>query len=68
MTEKLLTGTLNLNKTNTNLTSLLRQNEQHEQIEIIANHGSLCKRVIMIKKTSSNQPCERDSECKMVRF
>ena len=34
----------------------------------IANHGSLCKRIIMIKKTSSNQPCGRDSECKMVRF
>ena len=26
------------------LTSILRQNEQHEQIEIMANHGPLCKR------------------------
>ena len=22
----------------------------------------------MMKKTSSNQPCERDNDCKMVRF
>ena len=27
------------------LTSILRQNEQHEQIEIIANHGPFCKRI-----------------------
>ena len=25
--------------------SILRQNEQHEQIEIMANHGSLYKRI-----------------------
>ena len=24
---------------------MLRQNEQHEQIEIVANHGPLCKRM-----------------------
>ena len=50
------------------LTSILRQNEQHEQIEIMANHGPFCKRIKMIKKLSSNQLCGRDSECKMVRF
>ena len=33
-----------------------------------ANHGPFCKRIKMIKKTSSNKPCVRDSECKMVRF
>ena len=27
------------------LTSILLQNEQHEQIEIMANHGPLCKRI-----------------------
>ena len=27
------------------LTSVLRQNEQHEQVEIMANHGPLCKRI-----------------------
>ena len=27
------------------LSSILRQNEQHEQIEIIANHGPFCKRI-----------------------
>ena len=27
------------------LTSILRQNEQHEQIEIMANHGPFCKRI-----------------------
>ena len=27
------------------LTSVLRQNEQHEQIEIMANHGPFCKRI-----------------------
>ena len=27
------------------LASILRQNEQHEQIEIMANHGSFCKRI-----------------------
>ena len=26
-----------------NFWSVLRQNEQHEQIEIMANHGPLCK-------------------------
>ena len=25
--------------------SMLRQNEQHEQIEIMANHGPFCKRM-----------------------
>ena len=50
------------------LTSILRQNEQHEQIEIMANHGSFCKRIKMIKKISSNQSCGRDRECKTVRF
>ena len=40
--------------------------EQYEQSEIMANHGPLCMRTKMIKKTSSNQPCGRDSECKMV--
>ena len=25
--------------------SVLRQNEPHEQIETIANHGPLCKRI-----------------------
>ena len=50
------------------LTSILRQNEQHEHIKIMANHGPLCMRINMIKKTSSNQPFGRESECKMVRF
>ena len=27
------------------LTSILRQNEQHEQIEILANHGPFCERI-----------------------
>ena len=27
------------------LTSILRQNEQHEQIETLANHGPFCKRI-----------------------
>ena len=27
------------------LTSILCQNEQHEQIEIMANHGPFCKRI-----------------------
>ena len=27
------------------LTSVLRQNEQHEQVEIMANHVFLCKRI-----------------------
>ena len=27
------------------ITSILRQNEQHEQIEIMANHGPFCKRI-----------------------
>ena len=27
------------------LTSILRQNEQHEQIEIIPNHGPFCRRI-----------------------
>ena len=31
---------------------MLRQNEQHEQIEIMANHGAFCKRIKMIKKKS----------------
>ena len=48
--------------------SLLRQNEQHAQIEIMANHGPLCKGIKMKKETSSNQSGGRDSECKMVRF
>ena len=26
-------------------TSILRQNEQHEQIEIMANYGPFCKRI-----------------------
>ena len=35
----------------------------HEQIETIANHGALCKQIKSDKKkTSSNQPCGRDSE------
>ena len=50
------------------LTSILRQNELHEQIETMANHGPFCRRIKMIKKTSSNQSCGRDRECKMVRF
>ena len=25
--------------------SILRQNEQHEQIEIMENHGPFCKRI-----------------------
>ena len=33
-----------------------------------ANHGPICKRIKMIKRTSSNQSCGRDRECKMVRF
>ena len=34
-----------------------------DQIQLImANYGLLCKRINMIK-TSSNQPCGRDSEC-----
>ena len=49
--------------------SRLLQNDQHEENQILANHDSLCERLKMIKKTSSlNQPCGRDSECKMVRF
>ena len=48
--------------------SIFRQNEKHEQIEIMANHGPFCKRIKMIKKTSSNQSCGRDREYKMVRF
>ena len=27
------------------ITSVLRQNEQHEQIKIMANHGPLCKTI-----------------------
>ena len=27
------------------LKSILRQNEQHEQIEFMANHGPFCKRI-----------------------
>ena len=50
------------------LTSILRQNEQHEQIKIMANHGPFCKRIKHDKKTSTNQSCGRDRECKMVRF
>ena len=46
----------------------LHQIEQHEQIEINANHGPFCKRIKMIKKTSSNQSCGRDRECKLVSF
>ena len=42
--------------------SVLRQNEPHEQIETIANHGPLCKRIKTDKKKSSNQPYGRDSE------
>ena len=42
--------------------SVLHQNEPHEQIETIENHGPLCKRIKSAKKTSSNQPCGRDSE------
>ena len=36
------------------LTSVLGQHEQHEQIEIMANHSPLCKQIKMIKETSSN--------------
>ena len=50
------------------LTSVLRQNEPNEQIESMANHGPLCKRIKMIKKKFSNQPRGRDSECKIMRF
>ena len=50
------------------LTSVLRQNEQDEKKEIMANHGPLCKRIKMIKKTPSNKSCGRDSEYKMVRL
>ena len=32
------------------LTSILRQSEQHEQIEIMANHGPFCKRIINDKE------------------
>ena len=37
----------------------------------IRNYGklcALCKKIKMIKEAVSNQPCGRDSECKMVRF
>ena len=34
-----------------NTTSILRQNEQHERIEIMANHGPFCK---MIKNDKEN--------------
>ena len=42
--------------------------KQHEQIEIMANHGPFWKRIKMMKKTSSNKSCGSDIECKMVRF
>ena len=32
------------------------------------NHGLFCKRINMIKKTSSYRSCGRDRECKIVRF
>ena len=35
----------------------VRQNEQREHIEIMANHGLLSDRVKMITDTSSYQPC-----------
>ena len=35
-------------------TSILPQNEQHEQIEIMANHGPFCKRIKNDKETSSH--------------
>ena len=50
------------------LTSIFRQNEQHKQIKTMANNGPFCKRIKMINKTSSNQSCGRDRECKMERF
>ena len=34
---------------------ILRQNEQHEKIEIMADHGPFYKKIKMIKKTASNQ-------------
>ena len=51
-------------------TSWLHDNEQIEQNQLheIANHGVLCEKIKMIKKTSSNQQCGRDNEYKMVRF
>ena len=45
--------------------SILRQNELHEQIEIMVRFATGYK---MMKKTSSNISCERDRECKMVIF
>ena len=47
---------------------MLRQNEQHEQIQIMAIRGPLCTKTETIMETSSNQPCGRDSECQTVRF
>ena len=34
---------------------MLRQNEQHEQIEIMAKHGPLCKRIKMIKVSHAEE-------------
>ena len=49
----------------------LHQNEPHEQIETMANHGPLCKQM-KSDKTSSNKPCGNHVEetviIKLVRF
>ena len=47
---------------------MLRQNEQHEQIIIMANNGPFCKGVENDKGNIFESDLWKNSECIMVRF
>ena len=51
-----------------NISSILRQNKQHEQIEIMANHGPFCKRIKMIKKHPQINHVEKTDNVKWCVF
>ena len=51
------------------LTSVLRQNDQYEQIEIMASNGPFCKGIENNKgNIFESELREKTSECIMVRF
>ena len=47
---------------------MLRQYEQHEQIEIMANNGPICKGIENDKGNLFASELWKNSECIMVRF
>ena len=47
---------------------MLRQNEQHEQIGIMANYGTFCKGIANDKGNSFESELLKNSACIMVRF